>query len=138
MAPDTTIMETNKKLIISIGTNIEQETNMLKAEIMLVKLFGDKILFTDNIWNDPVDIDSDLFLNRLAAVNTPHGLLQLQRAFKQIERHVGASKGEKRRGIVRIDIDILQYDEERLHVEDWNRPYVEKLLKQLDRKKYQK
>jgi len=39
---------------------------------------------------------------------------------------------------VRIDIDILQYDEERLHVEDWNRPYVEKLLKQLDRKKYQK
>lgn len=44
----------------------------------------------------------------------------------------GDTKEARNHNIVNIDIDILQYGDTRLHVDDWNRPYIATLLKQLN------
>ena len=40
---------------------------------------------------------------------------------------MGRTAEDRRLGIVRIDLDLLQYDDTRFHLRDWERPYV-KLL----------
>ena len=45
---------------------------------------------------------------------------------------IDVTKEARNHNIVNIDIDILQYGDTRLHVDDWNRPYIATLLKQLN------
>ena len=59
-------------------------------------------------------------------------LQQLTQLTKDIERMCGDTKEVRNHNIVNIDIDILQYGDTRLHVDDWNRPYIATLLKQLN------
>ena len=37
----------------------------------------------------------------------------------------------RRHGIVPIDLDLLLYDDERFHLQDWERSYIKDLLKLL-------
>lgn len=107
---------------------------MKHARELLYRLFSD-ISFTESIWTLPVDIkntDSKIkYLNCLARIDTSHELAQIEPVLKQVERQLGRSKGEKSLGIVRIDIDILMFDEEKHHLRDWERSYIHYLLKYL-------
>jgi 2-amino-4-hydroxy-6-hydroxymethyldihydropteridine diphosphokinase len=38
---------------------------------------------------------------------------------------------DRQEGIVRLDLDILAYDDERHHLSDWERHYIKILLPQL-------
>ncbi len=118
------------KLIIAFGTNIDQEANMRIAERLVRRLFPE-IDFTRPMWTDPIDIDSDKYLNRLACTYTRHDLPQIERALKQIEHKCGRSRAECTKGIVRMDIDILRYGDQRYHSKDWQRPYIKTLMEQL-------
>ena len=44
---------------------------------------------------------------------------------------MGGSKGEHRKGIVRIDLDILYFDDRKYHEEDWKRSYIRRLLAEM-------
>ena len=77
-------------------------------------------------------MDGDRFLNTLVALHTTLTLQQLTQLTKDIERMCGDTKEARNHNIVNIDIDILQYGDTRLHVDDWNRPYIATLLKQLN------
>ena len=48
---------------------------------------------------------------------------------KETEKRLGRTHNED--GIVAIDLDLLQYDEEQHHLRDWSRNYVKDLMKEL-------
>jgi 2-amino-4-hydroxy-6-hydroxymethyldihydropteridine diphosphokinase len=120
-------MTENKKFILALGTNDNQEMNMFLAEHLLKKMLP-KIVFTRPIWTKPIDLTSDNFLNEMAFGYTSHGTSQMERAIKHIERKCGCIKGERTKGVVRMDIDILLIGNEKYHVADWDRDYIKQLL----------
>lgn len=117
------------KLIIALGSNHNQEKNIETAKSRLHDTFKSDVVFTQSIWTEPIGIESDMFLNCLAFILTKHKLTQVQKVVKNIERLCGSTKGERRENIIRMDIDILLYGEQRMHEGDWEREYVKTLIK---------
>jgi 2-amino-4-hydroxy-6-hydroxymethyldihydropteridine diphosphokinase len=121
-------------MIISLGTNYEADMNMKFARELLCSFFQD-ITFTESIWTLSVDTENihprTKYLNCLAKINTSYELFQIEPALKQIEHRLGRSMVEKSLGIIRIDIDILKFDNEKYHLNDWSRPYIHHLLKDI-------
>ena len=129
-------MNKTHELIISIGTNVDHDLNMTLAKRALLTLLPD-MTFTTEKWTTPVDAESDKFLNCLALATTRHGAKQIVRAFKQIERKCGDTKGKRSKGTITVDIDILKYDDEIFHKEDWQRGYIRELMREINEMKRQ-
>ena len=105
---------------------------MFMGKQRLEELFH-SVQYSTEVWSDAIDLpESDRFLNCLARVRTVHGLKQVQQALKQIERRCGVSQAMKHTGIVKLDLDILLYGNERFHEEDWERPYIQQLMRELN------
>ena len=58
-------------------------------------------------------------------------LMMVTNTFKTIEALLGSTKEARLRGEVAIDIDLLQWDSQKMRPADWERPYVEMLWKEL-------
>ena len=129
-------MNKTHELIISIGTNVDHDLNMTLAKRALLTLLPD-MTFTTEKWTTPVDAESDKFLNCLALATTRHGAKQIVRAFKQIERKCGDTKGKRSKGTITVDIDILKNDDEIFHKEDWQRGYIRALMREINEMKRQ-
>ena len=56
------INNNNTRIIISIGSNTEQNKNIRQAKGLLSKYFHD-IKYSSSIWTNPVEIESEQFLN---------------------------------------------------------------------------
>ena len=52
-------------------------------------------------------------------------------ALKDIEAQMGSVSEERKKGIVKIDIDLLQFDNTKRKVDDWSRDYIQLLLNEL-------
>jgi len=50
---------------------------------------------------------------------------------KYIERCIGRTAENSMKGIIAIDIDILKFNDTRLHTGDWQRDYIQKLIKNI-------
>jgi len=81
------------------------------------------IEFSHVLWTEPIGIRSPRFLNCLARGSSELSCGDLSRRLKEIECQMGSSSEEHRHGRVAIDIDLLQFDSERLRPADWQRPY---------------
>jgi 2-amino-4-hydroxy-6-hydroxymethyldihydropteridine diphosphokinase len=118
-------------VILSLAANRYQKSNLAKARQCLGELLTD-LRYTDEQWTEPLSAKRrDLYLNQLAEGRTTLTLEELNRRLKQIETDFGRTPEKRQRGIVPIDLDILLYDDQRLHERDWQRPYVADLLQQL-------
>ena len=53
----------------------------------------------------------------------------LGEVLKETERRLGRTHNED--GIVVLDLDLLEYDGLRYHEDDWNRDYIQQLMKEL-------
>ena len=124
------MMDESKQIILALGTNSEQELNMEKARAMLVALLG-TLRFSENMWTHPIDIVSDDFLNCLAIAQTSMSLDRLNVALKKIERSCGDTSYKRRKNVVKMDVDILQYGTAIMHEKDWERPYIMQLLDEM-------
>ena len=86
--------------------------------------------FTSAIWTEPVNTSRKApYLNQLCTGTTTLGVNLLGEVLKETERRLGRTHNED--GIVAIDLDLLQYDDQKYHLRDWNRDYVKKLLNEL-------
>ena len=119
-----------RKLIIALGANVDAEANIELAKIHLGKLFPG-IGFSTVVSTEPIGIESDDFLNCIAVGVCVHNYTQVNRALRHIEKTMGGGKGEHRKGIVRIDLDILYFDDRKYHEEDWKRSYIRGLLAEI-------
>lgn len=127
-------MGKKQKVILSLGANENQESNMQLAQYKLERLLSNQVIFSETMWTTPIGIDSDRFLNCLAVAHTHHSFTQLHRALKQIERSLGSQRAERKRGVVKMDIDILLFGDQRYHTSDWKRDYIRRLLERMGEK----
>lgn len=114
-----------------MGTNVNQERNMRHVMRLLADTWRD-IKFTTPEWTQPIGMASDLFYNRLAYTEMEETLEELTEKAKRMERLCGDTEAERSHNRVHMDIDILLYGDDRLHTEDWQRDYVQELMKEID------
>lgn len=118
------------KIILALGSNTDQEYYMAKAIECLKKSFVN-IAFSEKLWTRALEIESDRFLNMLAIATTTQSIARVRLALKEIERKCGRTKGDAKCNIVKMDVDLLKYGEEKYHLDDWERQYVKQLLAQI-------
>lgn len=68
------------------------------------------------------------FSNQLATFTTTLSFESVRATLKELERRSGRTHEDKARGIVKLDIDLLMFDERILKPEDMKREYVRKGL----------
>ena len=107
-------MEELTHCTLCLGSNTEAEENLEKARTLLTALLPD-IRWEEARWTEPVNFPYPaLFLNQLAIFHTVMTRDDLRLCFKDIERQCGRLPDDKAQGIVRMDIDLLTYGQERL------------------------
>lgn len=117
------------QIIISLASNENQEARLAAAREQLVQLLTE-CHFTSAIWTEPINCSrKEPYLNQLCMGTTALGEGLLCEVLKETEKRLGRTKNED--GIVAIDLDLLQYDERRHHLRDWERKYVKDLLNEL-------
>ena len=117
------------QVIISLASNYEQEANMAEARRRLNVLLH-VFRFTIEIWTEPYGTPKrpDPYMNQLLYGTTSLSVDDLQQALKEMELQMGRTKGDREAGIVRIDLDLMKYDDQGYHLRDWERPYIGRLL----------
>lgn len=119
------------KVLLSLASNRFQKSNLAKARVCLSKVIS-QVSYTSELWTEPMSSTRhELYLNQLAVGQTDLPLDELNQRLKAIETNLGRTAQKRQLGIVPIDIDILQYEDQRLHERDWQRPYVTRLLDEL-------
>lgn len=117
------------QIIISLASNENQEARLEAAREQLVQLLTE-CHFTSAMWTEPIHSSrKEAYLNQLCKGTTSLGEGLLCEVLKETEKRLGRTKNED--GIVAIDLDLLQYDERRHHLRDWERNYVKDLLNEL-------
>ena len=117
------------EVIISLASNCQQEENLLEAHRRLGQILF-FVTFTEAIWTEPYRAaTTSLYLNQLAYARTELSADELCRQLKQIETDMGRTAEDRSCGVVRIDLDLMEYDKERHHLKDWDRPYIKTLLR---------
>ena len=116
-------------VVISLASNENQETNLSLAREQLTQLLT-AVHFTSAIWTEPVNsLRKEPYLNQLCKGTTAFGEGLLCEVLKETEKRLGRTRNED--GIVTIDLDLLQYDNQRHHLRDWERNYVKDLIGEL-------
>lgn len=116
---------------ISIGSNERRMENMALARQRLTALFPD-IRFSKEEETKPLFFHSpNLFSNQVARFVSGKRVEEVLARLKAIEREAGRLPEEKKREIVRLDIDLLSCDETVYKPEDLKRDYIVRGLKQL-------
>lgn len=121
----------SKRVILALGTNVNQERNMIQVMRLLVNTWPD-MKFTTPKWTQPIGIASDLFYNCLAYTKVEETLEELTEKVKNMEQICGDTRAERSLNRIQMDIDILLYDDNKLHIDDWQRDYVQELMKEID------
>ncbi len=118
------------EVIISLGSNENQEENLTKAREQLTQLMTE-VHFTSAIWTEPINSSrKEPYLNQLCKGTTAFSEGLLCELLKETEKHIGRIKNED--GIVVIDLDLLEYDGQRHHLRDWSRDYVKRLIGEIE------
>lgn len=113
-------------ILIALGSNVARE-NLLRCRKLMeeyLTINGE----SDIITTDPIGMKSDKFHNQLLTGTTEVTLDELTRLTKDTETRLCRKHGT---GVVSIDIDIMQYDDIRLHAADWERDYIKELYCQI-------
>ena len=119
------------QVILSLAANCDAEKNLPEARLCLEQILA-FTFYTDAIWTEPIGCKrKDLYLNQLVKAQTELTYEQLSEQLKAIEQQMGRTREDRQQGIVRMDLDILEYDGTRHHLADWERHYVKLLLPQL-------
>lgn len=117
---------------ISIGTNERRMENMMLARRRLTELFSD-IRFSEEEETEPLFFQGpNLFSNQVARFVSDKRVEEVLARLKAIEREAGRLPEDKKREIVRLDIDLLSCDETVYKPEDLKRDYIVRGLKRLD------
>lgn len=124
-------MSDKQKLLIALGTNVNQKQNIQKAMDLLRKTWHD-ILFTKSKWTKPIGMDTDLFYNCLAYTKVDEDLSQVQQILKNIEKACGNTEIDRAHQKIQMDIDILMFGTRKLHEQDWQRSYIQELIQEID------
>ena len=106
------------KVIITLGSNQNQEENISKAQKRLREIFGN-IQFSEPKWTDAIGIVSDKFLNCIGTFETFYPQNVIEHYLKQIETEFGDSHENHKKGLVLIDLDLIKYGNKTIREVIW-------------------
>lgn len=116
------------RVIIALGSNVSRD--YLAKCMPLLREYVDVDRQSDIITTEAIGMKSPPFANQLLRCTTDLTLDELTRLTKDTEATLEREHG---RGVVTIDIDILQYDDTLLHLSDWEHEYVKQLYCQIQK-----
>ena len=109
-------------VIIALGSNTLQQAHIQWASQALATLLSD-IKTSRVIWTPDIKGSGQWYLNRLVAGCTLLSKEQLEQQLKALEQRAGRTRQR-----INIDLDLMMFDQEKLHLRDWPRPYIQNLL----------
>ena len=109
-------------VLIALGSNYHQSAHILWASQRLAALLAD-VTLSPLLWTPDIHGRGLWYMNRLLRAQTSLSPTQLTALLKQIEQETQRTKQ-----YVTIDLDLMQYDNQRYHLEDWQRPYIQNLI----------
>ena len=123
------MIQKQHQVIICLSSNIDQKRHLEAARQQLSLLLSE-IHFTSEHFTEPIhSLRKEPYLNQLCRGTTAFSANLMNEVLKEIEKRLGRTHNED--GIVTIDLDLLQYDDQRFHLRDWERNYVKDLLNEL-------
>lgn len=125
-------------ILIALGTNVIAD-RIRFVETCLEQSFED-VRFTQTIPTEPIGerFKGKQFFNAVMAGKTFMARNEVVEQLKRIEQLAGNTQDKRNIGVVEADIDLLMYDDEKLHEKDWQRPYIKELVEELRVKKLKK
>ena len=118
--------------MISVGCNTDTDRQIAGAKEWLTAHFPDArytAVLHSPAWGKPTDAAP--YANMLCTATTPLDPTSLLTLLHIGEAALGNTKQRRHDNLVLMDLDLLQYDHEKHHHDDWQRPYTIELLKQL-------
>ncbi len=109
-------------VLIALGSNYLQSAHIQWASQRLGTFLTD-IEFSSVIWTPDFHGRNLWYMNRLLRAQTTLSPTLLNDLLKSVEQETRRTKEH-----VTIDLDLMQYDNTLYHLNDWNRPYIQKLL----------
>ena len=110
------------RVLIALGSNYHQCAHIQWASQRLAVLLGN-VTLSRILWTPDVHGRGLWYMNRLLRAETTLSPALLTTQLKQIEQETQRTKQH-----VTIDLDLMQYDNQRYHFDDWQRPYIQNLI----------
>ena len=117
-------------ILLALGSNVAAELHIEQAKARLSAVFP-QLRFSRSLITPAIGIVSRPFINCLAEGYCSVPLEGVLVTLKDIEAQMGSVSEERKKGIVKIDIDLLQFDETKRKADDWGRDYIQLLIKEL-------
>ena len=107
--------------LLCLGSNHEPEKQLAFARQMLMESYPD-IRFSAEVETLPIGLRNEAhFHNQVARFQADATIDEVRHRLKHIERMAGRNEADKQREIIRLDIDLLQADDQVLKPEDMER-----------------
>ena len=118
--------------LLCLGSNIEASTNLSTARNTLLSHFP-HIRFSEEMVTEAIGNGFlSPFHNQVASLETSLPAEQVRTILKSIEQMQGRLPEEKAQGIVKLDIDLLTYDDIILKPKDMERKFIIEGMESLD------
>ncbi len=124
------MMTSRHHILLALGSNSQPLAKMAEAKSLLGRIFQD-ISFSREIWTKPIGVGGDDFRNSIAYASTNLSLSQVLSKLKEVETLCGRTPEESMRNIIKMDVDLLKYDYQCYHEDDWKRPYIRQLIEEM-------
>lgn len=109
-------------VLIALGSNYQQSAHIQWASARLRGILSD-VTMSRILWTPDIHGRGQWYMNRLLQGKTSLSPTQLNSLLKQVEQETGRMNQH-----VTIDLDLIQYNDDRYHLADWERPYIRQLL----------
>ncbi|WP_308224686.1 2-amino-4-hydroxy-6-hydroxymethyldihydropteridine diphosphokinase [uncultured Prevotella sp.] len=118
-------------ILIAIGTNVIAD-RIRFVEVHLEQCF-ENVRFTHIIPTEPIGerFKGKQFFNAVMAGKTNLAMNEVEEQLKRIEQLAGNTQDKRNMGVVEADIDLLMYDDVKLHEKDWQRSYIKELVERI-------
>lgn len=120
-----------KPIILALGSNTDSNLSMPRAMHLLQEQLDD-LTFTPIIMTEAIGISSNLFANCLASGYTVKKADEVIQILKSTEQQCGDLPTLRAERKVVMDIDLLLLGQKKYHIDDWNRSYIQQLMKLKD------
>lgn len=118
-------------ILIALGTNVIAD-RIRFVEVHLEQCF-ENVRFTHIIPTEPIGerFKGKQFFNAVMAGKTNLAKSEVEEQLKLIEQLAGNTQDKRNMGVVEADIDLLMYDDVKLHEKDWQRSYIKELVERI-------
>lgn len=116
------------KALLSIGTNEDRDSNISLCHKLLGNIFHEIHYSKTSITTPYGSNYKNDFLNQLAIVYTDKEKDDVLHLLKCMEKEMGRKPADKEMGIVKIDIDLIIWNDEVLKPSEISRSYIAGLL----------